>query len=181
MATVLFKGNQVSLSGKEVNVGDMAPAVVLPNKGLTDVTIGGASDSVQIIVAVPSLDTPVCASETRKFNVEASKIPNVKIIIVSMDLPFAAGRFCTTEGIENLDVCSDFRGREFGTTYGLTIADGVVRGLLARAVFVIGKDGKVAYKELVSEVTAEPNYDAALECASALSSAGSSCCGGGCH
>ncbi len=181
MATVLFKGNQVSLLGNDVNVGDMAPAVVLPNKGLADVTVGGASDSVQIIVAVPSLDTPVCASETRKFNVEASKIPNAKIIIVSMDLPFAAGRFCTTEGIENLDVCSDFRTKEFGAAYGLTIADSVVRGLLARAVLVVGKDGRVAYKELVSEVTAEPNYEAALECAKALSSVGSSCCGGGCH
>jgi thiol peroxidase len=180
MATVLFKGNQVNLLGNDVNVGDMSPSVVLPNKGLADVTVGGASDSVQIIVAVPSLDTPVCAAETRKFNVEASKIPNAKIIIVSMDLPFAAGRFCTTEGIENLDVCSDFRNKEFGAAYGLTIAEGVVRGLLARAVYVIGKDGKVAYKELVSEVTAEPNYDAALECASSIAGS-STCCGGGCH
>lgn len=180
MATVLFKGNQVNLSGNEINVGDVAPTVVLPNKGLADVTVGNTSGEVQIIVAVPSLDTPVCASETRKFNVEASKIPNAKIIIVSMDLPFAAGRFCTTEGIENLEVCSDFRTREFGEAYGLTIADGVVRGLLARAVIVVGKDGKVAYKELVSEVTAEPNYEAALECAKSIAGS-TSCCGGGCH
>jgi len=181
MSTVLFKGNPVALAGNTVNVGDAAPAVVIPNKGLADTTVGGASDSVQVIVAVPSLDTPVCASETRKFNVEAAKLPNTKVIIVSMDLPFAAGRFCTTEGIENLDVCSDFRARTFGEAYGLVINEGVLKGLLARAVIVIGKDGKVAYKELVSEVTAEPNYDAALECAKAVAGAGSSCCGGGCH
>ena len=119
MASVLFKGNPVNLEGTEVNVGDKAPAITLPNKGLADVVIGGASDSIQVIVAVPSLDTPVCASETRKFNVEAAKINGAKVQIVSMDLPFAAGRFCTTEGIENLDVCSDFRGKEFAKAYGV--------------------------------------------------------------
>lgn len=174
MATVLFKGNPVALAGTEVNVGDAAPAVTLPSKGLADTQIGGAQDFVQVIVAVPSLDTPVCAAETRKFNVEASKIPGVKIFIVSMDLPFAAGRFCTTEGIENLEVVSDFREKSFSNAYGTLINEGVLRGLSARAIFVVGKDGVVKYKELVSEVTAEPDYEAALAAAKP-----SGCCGGG--
>ncbi len=181
MASVLFKGNPVNLEGTEINVGDKAPAITLPNKGLADVVVGGSSDCVQIIVAVPSLDTPVCAAETRKFNVEASKIKGAKIQVVSMDLPFAAGRFCSTEGIENLDVCSDFRSKEFAKAYGVLIGEGALRGLTARAIFVVDKAGTVVYKELVSEVTAEPNYEAALEAAKAAGAAGSSCCGGGCH
>ncbi len=181
MATVLFKGNPVKLEGNEVKVGDKAPAITLPNKALADITVGGASDSIQIIVAVPSLDTAVCANETRRFNVEAAKIKGAKVQIVSMDLPFAAGRFCSTEGIENLDVCSDFRDKEFAKAYGLLIGESVLRGLTARAIFVVDKAGTVVYKELVSEVTAEPEYEAALEAAKAAGAVGSTCCGGGCH
>jgi thiol peroxidase len=179
MATVTLKGNTVALSGNQINVGDKAPAVTLPNKGLADVQVGGCQDFVQVLVVVPSLDTPVCASETRKFNVEAANIPNTKVFVVSMDLPFAAGRFCSTEGIENLDVLSDFRTKEFGNEYGLTIAEGALRGILARSIIVIDKAGTVVYKELVSEVTEEPDYNAAI--AAAKAAGGSSCCGGGCH
>lgn len=179
MATVLFKGNPVALAGTQVEVGAAAPVVTLPSKGLADTQIGGAQDFVQVIVAVPSLDTPVCAAETRKFNVEASKIPGVKIFIVSMDLPFAAGRFCTTEGIENLEVVSDFREKSFSNAYGTLINEGVLRGLSARAIFVVGKDGVVKYKELVSEVTAEPNYEVALLEAAQANGTKSGCCGGG--
>jgi len=179
MASVLFKGNPVALSGNEVSVGMDAPEVVIPNKGLADTKIGGAQDCVQVIVAVPSLDTAVCAAETRRFNVEASKVPGVKIFVVSMDLPFAAGRYCTTEGIENLEVCSDFRDGAFVNAYGTLIAEGALRGLSARAIFVVNKEGKVVYKELVSEVTAEPNYDVALLEAAEASAPKSSCCGGG--
>jgi thiol peroxidase len=181
MASVLFKGNPVNLEGTEIKVGDKAPAVVLPNKALADVTVGGASDCVQIIVAVPSLDTAVCAAETRRFNVEASQVSGAKVQVVSMDLPFAAGRFCTTEGIENLDVCSDFRDKEFSKAYGILIGEGALRGLCARAIFVVDKAGTVVYKELVSEVTTEPDYEAALEAAKAAGAVGSNCCGGGCH
>ncbi len=181
MASVLFKGTPVNLEGTEVKVGDKAPAITLPNKALADVVVGGESDCIQVIVAVPSLDTAVCAAETRRFNVDAAKINGAKIQIVSMDLPFAAGRFCTTEGIENLDVCSDFRGKEFAKAYGVLIGEGVLRGLTARSIFVVDKAGTVVYKELVSEVTAEPNYEAALEAAKAAGATGSSCCGGGCH
>ena len=161
--TTKLKGNDVALYGNQVNVGDTAPVVTLPNKSLAEVTIGGASDKAQLIIAVPSLDTPVCATETRKFNEEAAKVENAKVFVVSMDLPFAAGRFCSTEGVENLEVLSDYREKCFSTQYGTLIAEGPLRGLSARAIFVVGKDGKIAYKELVPEITEEPNYEAALE------------------
>jgi len=160
--TTKLKGNDVALYGNQVNVGDNTPVVTLPNSGLEEVTIGGASDKVQLIIAVPSLDTPVCATETRKFNEEAAKVENAVVCVVSMDLPFAAKRFCSTEGIENLQVLSDYREKCFSTQYGTLIAEGALRGLSARAIFVVGKDGKVAYKELVPEITEEPNYEAAL-------------------
>jgi len=160
--TTKLKGNDVALYGNQVNAGDNAPVVTLPNTALEEITIGGASDKAQLIIAVPSLDTPVCATETRKFNEEAAKVENATVCVVSMDLPFAAKRFCSTEGVENLQVLSDYREKCFSTQYGTLIAEGPLRGLSARAVFVVGKDGKVAYKELVPEITEEPNYEAAL-------------------
>ena len=160
--TTKLKGNEVALYGNQVNVGERAPIVTLPNKGLAEVTIGGASDKAQLIIAVPSLDTPVCATETRKFNEEAAKVENAVVCVVSMDLPFAAGRFCSTEGVENLDVLSDYREKCFSTQYGTLIAEGALRGLSARAIFVIDKEGKIAYKEIVPEITEEPNYEEAL-------------------
>jgi len=160
--TTKLKGNDVALYGNQVNVGDTAPVVTLPNTALEEVTIGGASDKAQLIIAVPSLDTPVCATETRKFNEEVSKVENAVVCVVSMDLPFASKRFCSTEGIENLQVLSDYREKCFSVNYGTLIAEGPLRGLSARAIFVIGKDGKIAYKELVPEITEEPNYEAAL-------------------
>ena len=158
-----LKGNDVALYGNQVNVGDKAPVVTLPTSDLSNVTIGGASDKAQLIIAVPSLDTPVCATETRKFNEEASKVENGAVCVVSMDLPFAAKRFCSAEGIENLAVLSDFRDKNFSVSYGTLIAEGVLRGLSARVVFVVNKEGIVTYKEITEDITAEPNYEAALE------------------
>ncbi|QCT93841.1 thiol peroxidase [Caminibacter mediatlanticus TB-2] len=160
--TTKLKGNEVALYGDQVNVGDNAPVVTLPNSALENVTIGGPSDKAQLIIAVPSLDTPVCAMETTKFNNEAASVEGATVCVVSMDLPFAAKRFCSTEGIENLQVLSDFKDKAFATNYGVLIAEGPLRGLCARAIFVVGKDGKVTYKELVPEITEEPNYEAAL-------------------
>jgi len=160
--TTKLKGNDVALYGSQVNVGDKAPVVTLPNSALEEVTIGGAQGVAQLIIAVPSLDTPVCATETRKFNEEAAKVENASVYVVSMDLPFAAKRFCSTEGVENLEVLSDYREKCFSTQYGTLIAEGALRGLSARAVFVVGKDGVVTHKELVPEITEEPNYEAAL-------------------
>ena len=163
MATTKLKGNLVNLGGKEVNVGDKAPVVTVVAEDLSDITIGGSSDSVTLVVAVPSLDTPVCAAETRKFNEEAAKIEGARVVVVSADLPFAMKRFCTTEGISNLKVGSDFRNSEFAMNYGVYIADGALRGVNARAIFVINKDGVVTYKQIVPEITEEPNYQEALD------------------
>ena len=163
MATTMLKGNTVNLAGNEVNVGDKAPEVTVVNsEGLANVTVGGAQGVKQLIVVVPSLDTPVCATETRQFNAKASEIEGVKVTIVSMDLPFAAGRFCSTEGIENLTVASDFRNKDFANAYGVLIADGALAGVTCRAIFAVDAEGTVTYKEIVPEITEEPNYDAAL-------------------
>ena len=162
MATTKLKGNLVNLTGSELNVGDQAPIVNVVGKDLSDIQIGGQKGKAQLIVVVPSLDTPVCASETRRFNEEAAKIENTEVTIVSMDLPFAMGRFCTTEGIENLSVGSDFRAKAFANAYGVLIADGALAGVTCRAVFVINASGIITYKEICEEITEEPNYDGAL-------------------
>ena len=163
MATTKLKGNTVNLAGNEVNVGDKAPEVTVVNsEGLADVTVGGAQGVKQLIVVVPSLDTPVCATETRQFNAKAAEMEGVKVTIVSMDLPFAAGRFCSTEGIESLTVASDFRNKDFANAYGVLIADGALAGVTCRAIFAVDAEGTVTYKEIVPEITEEPNYDAAL-------------------
>lgn len=162
MATTKFQGNLVNLEGNEVNVGDKAPVVTVVGADLADITIGGGNGKTQVVVVVPSLDTPVCAAEARKFNEEAAKVENTEVVVVSMDLPFAMGRFCTTEGIENVKVGSDFRAKTLASSYGVLISDTVLAGLTGRAVFVIDAEGTVTYKELCEEITEEPNYEAAL-------------------
>ncbi|MCT7561150.1 thiol peroxidase Prx-SUH [Aliarcobacter butzleri] len=178
MATTKLKGNEVNLSGTELNVGDIAPVVTVVAQDLSDITIGGQNGKAQIVVVVPSLDTAVCATETRRFNSEAAKIENAEVIVVSMDLPFAMKRFCTTEGIENLKVGSDFRAKAFAKSYGVLQANGALAGLTARAVFIINASGKIVYKEIVPEITTEPDYEAVLEAAKGATS--TSCCGS-CH
>ena len=155
MATVTFKNDIVcNLGGTEINVGDTAPVVTVVNCNpmLQNETVGGAQDNVQLVVVVPSLDTPVCDAETRRFNVDAASLEGVTVTTVSMDLPFAAKRFCSTKGIENLSVLSDFRDKAFSTAYGTLIAEGPLRGLSARVVFVIAKDGTIAYKEITDDI-----------------------------
>jgi len=178
MATTKLKGNLVNLSGTDVNVGDKAPIVTVVAKDLSEIQVGGEQGKAQIVIVVPSLDTPVCAAETRRFNVEAAKIENAEVVIVSMDLPFAMGRFCTTEGIENLKVGSDFRNKDFASAYGVLIADGPLKGITGRAIFVINASGKVTYKDICEEITEEPNYDNALK--AIKEATGTSCCGT-CH
>ncbi len=158
MATTKLKGNVVNLSGNEVNVGDKAPIVTVVAKDLSDVQVGGKA---QVIVVVPSLDTAVCAAETRRFNVEAAKT-DAEVIVISMDLPFAMEKFCTTEGIENLKVGSDFRAKEFAKSYGVLIADGSLAGVTCRAIFITDTSGVITYKDICEEITEEPNYEAAL-------------------
>jgi len=168
MATVTFKNDIVcNLAGNEVNVGDKAPEVTVVNCDpmLQDEVVGGAKDKAQLIIAVPSLDTGVCDAETRRFNQEAASLENVEVTTVSMDLPFAAARWCGAAGIDKIKVCSDFRNKDFGNAYGVLLEDGPLAGVLARVIFIVGKDGKVTYKQVVPEITEEPNYEEAIEAA----------------
>lgn len=178
MAITKFKGTEVNLSGTELKVGDIAPLVKVVGADLSDIQVGGEKGKAQIVVVVPSLDTAVCASETRKFNEEAAKIENAEVIVVSMDLPFAMGRFCTTEGISNLKVGSDFRVKAFAKSYGVLMSNGPLAGLSCRAVFIINASGKIAYKEICEDVTHEPNYEAVI---SAATEATTTACCGTCH
>ncbi|ARJ56500.1 thiol peroxidase [Campylobacter cuniculorum] len=155
MSSVTFKGNKITLKGQNLEVNDKAPVVKLKAKDLSVVEIGTAGKT-QILLSMPSLDTAVCATEAREFNKKISSYPGAEVIVITLDLPFAMGRFCSTEGIDNLIVGSDFLAKEFGEKYGVLIGDGPLEGLLARAIFVV-KDGKIAYKDIVSEVTNLPD------------------------
>ena len=160
--TVSFQGKVMNLRGAMVSVGDDAPKAVVVTKDLVEVTLGGKSKKTQIIVVVPSIDTPVCHLEARTFNEKVAARDDVEVTVVSMDLPFAAGRFCATEGIKAITMASDYRYNAVGSNYGVSIKGGLLGGILARAIFVV-KNGKVVYKELVKEVTNEPDYEAALK------------------
>ena len=163
MATTKFKGTDVELLGNEVNVGDKAPAVTVVNsEGLGDVVVGGANGTKQLIIVVPSLDTGVCATETRSFNQKVADLNGVTATIVSLDLPFASGRFCQAEGINDLVVTSDFRNKDFANAYGVLLGGSVLAGVTCRAIFAVNEEGVVTYKEIVPEITEEPNYDAAI-------------------
>jgi thiol peroxidase len=166
MPDVTFKGNPVALSGREVRVGDRAPEFAAVDNGLAPVRLAEARGKVLILSAVPSLDTPVCDTETRRFNEEAAKLgAGVEVWTISMDLPFAQKRWCGAAGVSRVKTLSDFRDRSFGQSYGVLVKDGPLAGLDARAVFVVGKDGVVRHVEYVKEITTEPNYAAALEAA----------------
>ncbi len=159
---VTFKGSSVKLAGKEIKVGDAAPKVELVAGDLSLKSVGGSTGKYQVINVVPSLDTGVCATQTRKFNEKAASLANTEVFVVSLDLPFAQGRFCSTEGIKNVEALSDFRNKKFGESYGVLLDGSPLDGLLTRAVFVVDPQGKVVYKEIVSEITEEPNYEGAL-------------------
>jgi thiol peroxidase len=158
---VTFKGQPLTLVGPQVKVGDAAPHFKLVGNDLSDIDCEKLHGKVRVLSVAPSLDTPVCAAQTRHFNKEAVDLSeDVTILSISMDLPFALARFCGAEGIERVVTGSDYKYREFGEAYGVHIRE---LGLLARAVFVVGKDNKIAHVEYVSEVTHEPNYEAALK------------------
>jgi thiol peroxidase len=163
MSITHFKGSKVALDGTNLSVGDKAPIVTVTNTGLEDIQIGGENEKVQLIISVPSLDTKTCAMETKKFNQEVGMLEVVDTFVVSMDLPFASERFCSTEGINSIEVVSDYVEKEFSKNYGVLMADNKLKGLCARAIFVVNKDGIITYKEIVNEVTEQPNYEAVLE------------------
>jgi thiol peroxidase len=163
---VSFKGNPVTLSGPEIKPGSDAPDFTAVDNGLQPVKLSLAKGKVIVLSAVPSLDTPVCDMETRRFNQEAGKLGgNVEVWTVSMDLPFAQKRWCGAAGVTAVKTLSDFREHSFAQNYGVLVKEGPLAGLTARAVFVVGKDGKVKHVEYVKEITTEPNYDAALSAA----------------
>ncbi|MDD2644685.1 MAG: thiol peroxidase [Bacteroides sp.] len=163
MMNTKFQGAPVQLVGNLLKEGMMAPDFELIKKDLSSLKLSSLKGKKVILNVFPSLDTGVCAASVRKFNELASKMTNTVVLSISKDLPFAQGRFCTTEGIDNVIPLSDFRNPEFGKEYGLLMKDGPLSGLLARAVLVVNEEGKVSYIELVPEITQEPNYDKALE------------------
>ena len=163
MATVTLRGNPITLAGNMPKVGDTAPDFTLVGSDMAPITKASLAGKKKVIVTLPSLDTPVCQMETRKFNEQAAALgDNVVVVIASSDLPFAAKRFCTTEGLERVKSGSDLRDRDFGKRWGVAIADGPLQGVTARAVFVVDENDKITYTELVPEIAQEPNYDAAL-------------------
>jgi thiol peroxidase len=160
-AAVLFKGNPATLLGPAIKAGDAAPDFQVVDNGLQPVTLATDTGKVRLITVVPSLDTPVCDTMTRQFNQQAANLPDsVVVYTISVDLPFAQKRWCGNAGIDKVQTLSDYQDRSFGLNYGLLLKN---LKLLARAVYVIDQNDQVAYAELVSEVTAEPDYAAALE------------------
>jgi len=160
MAQITLRGNQINTVGELPSVGSPAPKFTLTGTDLGEVSSSQFSGTPVLLNIFPSVDTPVCATSVRTFN-ERAAAGGVSILCVSKDLPFAQNRFCGAERIENVKTASAFRDG-FGEDYGVTIVDGPMAGLLARAIVVIGADGNVAYTELVPEIAEEPNYDAAL-------------------
>lgn len=162
METFLFNDQLYHTYGSIPKIGDVAPCFRLVTSELKEISCADFKKKNIILNIFPSLDTPVCAMSVRKFNEEAAKLKDTVIICVSMDLPFAEKRFCTTEGINKLIVASAFRSPMFSQKFGVQIVDGPLAGLLARSVIVMDKDRKVIYTEIVEEVTKEPNYEMAL-------------------
>lgn len=162
MATTNLKGTAIKTSGDLPKVGEIAPDFTGVKQDLSNVSLSDFKGKRVIINAFPSLDTAVCAASVRRFNKEVASLENTIVLAVSKDLPFAQGRFCTTEGIDGVVTLSQFRNKCFENNYGLLMEDGPLKGLLARAVVVVDEQGKVIHSELVSEVTEEPNYEQAL-------------------
>ena len=165
MAQVTLKGNPIHTNGELPKVGAPAPAFKLTSGDLKDVTLADYKGKKKILNIVPSLDTAVCATSTRKFNESAGKLPNTVVLVVSADLPFASKRFCTTEGLQNVVPLSLMRDKSFAKDYGVLIQDGPLAGITARAVVVLDESDKVKYTQLVPEIGQEPDYDKALAAA----------------
>jgi len=166
--TASLAGTPVKLYGDFPQVGKPAPSFSLVNKDLQDITLGSYGAKRKVLNIVPSLDTPTCQASARRFNKEASSLDNTVVINISADLPFAMARFCSSEGLNNVDNLSVMRGREFMRDYGVKIADGPLAGLTARAVVVLDGNNVVRYTELVGDIKNEPNYGAVLAALKAI-------------
>lgn len=158
---ITFKGNQLTILGNEIKEGQSAPDFRLVGKDMADVTLDNFKGKVLILSVVPSLDTPTCSIQTKRFDQEATSLSKDTVILtVSMDLPFAQARWCGAQEVENVVTASDYKYRSFGETYGTLIKE---MGLLTRAVFVVGKDGKIKHVDYVPSISDEPDYTAALQ------------------
>jgi thiol peroxidase len=160
-AAITFKGNPLNLTGNQLKVGETAPDFELLANDMSAVKLSAFRPKVCVICSVPSLDTPVCDTEIRKFNERATSLgDDVVVLAISMDLPFAQQRWCGAAGVKNVQTLSDHRNAEFGRAYGVLIEQ---LRLLARAVFVVDRKGAIRYIEIVDELTSEPDYEAALK------------------
>jgi thiol peroxidase len=162
MAKVTHKGNPIDIAGTFLAPGQTAPAFTLVGNDLGDVSLKDFAGKRKVLDIVVSLDTGICATSARKFNEAAGALPNTVVLVISGDLPFAAGRFCTAEGLKNVVTLSTFRDKQFRRDYGVEITSGKLVGLAARSVVVLDANDKVIHSELVPEIAQEPNYDAAL-------------------
>jgi thiol peroxidase len=165
--TTTLKGNPFGLAGPELKVGDTAPNATVKKNLLESIPLSELATGARIYSVVPSLDTPVCAMQTKRFNEEAANLPNVRFCTISADLPTAQGRFCGAEGIDvdKITCLSDHKDQAFGKAYGTWIPE---LGIDSRAVFIVDADNKIRYAEYVPEIAEHPNYDAILECARSL-------------
>lgn len=164
---ITLKGTPTDLAGSELKVGDAAPDFILQNNALEDVTLKTFAGKTLVIATVPSLDTPVCHAETKRFNEQAERLPNTQVLVVSTDLPFGQKRWCGAEGVEDVVTLSAHRSSAFGESYGVLISGGPFDHCLARAIFVVNDAGILKHVEYVTEVAEHPDYDAALAAAQA--------------
>ena len=162
MANVTLGGNAIGVGGNFPKPGDTVQDFTLTSKDLKDVSLKDYAGKRKVLNIVPSLDTPVCQTSTRKFNEKASGLNNTVVLVISADLPFASGRFCTTENLSNVVPLSTIRNRDFHSKHGVDITDGALKGMTARGVIVLDENNKVLHSELVPEIKQEPNYDSAL-------------------
>ena len=163
MATVTLKGNPIHTIGDLPPLGAKAPDFRLIDGDLKELSLASFQGKKKVLNIVPSLDTPVCATSTRKFNERAGALPGAVVLVVSADLPFASKRFCATEGLSNVVPLSLMRSRDFAKDYGVLITDGPLQGITARAVVVLDAEDKVVHRQLVPEIAQEPDYEAALK------------------
>lgn len=168
MAKITLKGNPIETIGQLPAKGAKAPAFSLVGTNLANVTLESFAGKNVVLNIFPSIDTPVCAASTRRFNKVAGETENSVVLCISADLPFAHSRFCEVEGLKNVIPLSVFRNQDFGTAYGVTITTGPLTGLLSRALVIIDKAGNIAYTEQIPEIAQEPDYDAALEALKSL-------------
>ncbi len=163
MATITLQGNEIHTNGNLPEIGTSAPDFTLVNKDLENVSLSTFPGKKKILSIVPSLDTPVCAISTKKFDDYAKEREDTVILVIAADLPFAMSRFCGTESLENVIPLSVMRTRDFSRDYGVLIEDGPLAGITARAIVVLDQDNSVVHTELVSEIANEPDYEAAIQ------------------